>query len=43
MKMVCKIACLALLMNILPGIGQDRVSYKTVQVYQNNLKAYPVW
>jgi hypothetical protein len=32
MKLVCKIACLALLMNTLPGIGQERVCYKTVQV-----------
>jgi pimeloyl-ACP methyl ester carboxylesterase len=32
MKLVCKIACLALLMNTLPGIGQEHVSYKTVQV-----------
>src|SRR5258708_7099545 len=32
MKLVCKIACLALLMNTLPGIGQERVLYKTVQV-----------
>jgi len=32
MNLVCKIACLALLMNTLPGIGQERVSYKTVQV-----------
>ena len=30
MKLVCKIACLALLMNTLPGIGQERVFYKTV-------------
>jgi pimeloyl-ACP methyl ester carboxylesterase len=32
MKLVCKIACLAFLMNTLPLIGQERVSYKTVQV-----------
>ena len=32
MKLVCKIAWLALLMNTLPGTGQDRVFYKTVQV-----------
>jgi pimeloyl-ACP methyl ester carboxylesterase len=32
MKLVCKIACLALLMNTLPGISQEPVSYKTVQV-----------
>ena len=37
MKLVCKIACLALLMNTLPGIGQERVSYKTVQVNGLNL------
>jgi hypothetical protein len=32
MKLVCKIACLALLMNTLPGLCQERVFYKTVQV-----------
>src|SRR5580692_2693454 len=32
MKLVCKIACVALLMNALPGFGQERVFYKTVQV-----------
>jgi len=32
MNLVCKIACLALLMNTLPGLSQERVSYKTVQV-----------
>jgi pimeloyl-ACP methyl ester carboxylesterase len=32
MKLVRKIACLALLMNALPGMGQERVVYKTVQV-----------
>jgi pimeloyl-ACP methyl ester carboxylesterase len=32
MKLVCKIACLTLLMNTLHGIGQERVFYKTVQV-----------
>src|SRR6266571_4983637 len=37
MKLVCKIACLALLMNTLPGIGQERVSYKTVQVNGLNI------
>jgi pimeloyl-ACP methyl ester carboxylesterase len=37
MKMVCKIAWLALLMNTLPGIGQERVSYKTVQVNGLNI------
>jgi len=37
MKLVCKIACLALLMNTLPGIGQERVFYKTVQVNGLNI------
>ncbi len=37
MKLVCKIACLALFMNTLPGIGQERVSYKTVQVNGLNI------
>jgi pimeloyl-ACP methyl ester carboxylesterase len=37
MKPVCKIACLALLMNTLPGIGQERVFYKTVQVNGLNI------
>jgi len=37
MKLVCKIACLALLMNTLPGIGQERVFYKTVQVDALNI------
>ena len=32
MKLVCKIACMALLMNTLPGFGQERVFYKTVLV-----------
>src|SRR6266700_6982237 len=32
MNLVCKIACLASLMNTPPGIGQERVFYKTVQV-----------
>ena len=36
MKLVCKIACLALFTNTLTGIGQERVLYKTVQV--NGLK-----
>ena len=33
MKLVCKIVCLALLMNTLPGIGQERVFYKTAEVH----------
>ena len=37
MKLVCKIACLALVMNTLPGIGQERVFYKTVQVNGLNI------
>jgi pimeloyl-ACP methyl ester carboxylesterase len=37
MKLVCKIACLALLMNTLPGIGQEHVFYKTVQVNGLNI------
>ena len=37
MNLVCKIACLALLMNTLPGIGQERVFYKTVQVDALNI------
>ena len=37
MNLVCKIACLALLMNTLPGIGQERVFYKTVQVGALNI------
>ena len=37
MKLVCKIACLALIMNTLPGIGQERVFYKTVQVNGLNI------
>jgi len=37
MKLVCKIACLALLMNTLPGIGQERVFYKTVRVNGLNI------
>ena len=37
MKLVCKIACLALLMNTLPGIGQERVFYKTGQVNGLNI------
>ena len=37
MKLVCKIACLALLMNTLPGTGQERVFYKTVQVNGLNI------
>ena len=37
MNLVCKIACLALLMNTLPGIGQERVFYKTVQVHGLNI------
>jgi len=37
MKPVCKIACLALLMNTLPGLGQERVFYKTVQVNGLNI------
>src|SRR5258707_7488689 len=37
MKLVCKIVCLALLMNTLPGIGQERVFYKTVQVNGLNI------
>ena len=37
MKLVCKIACLALLMNTLPGIGQERVFYKTVQLNGLNI------
>jgi len=37
MKLVCKIACLALLMNTLPGIGQERVLYKNVQVNGLNI------
>jgi len=37
MKLVCKIACLALLMNTLPGIGQERVFYETVQVNGLNI------
>jgi len=37
MNLVCKIACLALLMNTLPGIGHERVFYKTVQVNGLNI------
>ena len=37
MKLVCKIACLALLMNTLPGIGQERVFYKTARVNGLNI------
>ncbi len=37
MKPICKIVCLALLMNTLPGIGQERVFYKTVQVNGLNI------
>src|SRR5258705_3368653 len=37
MKLVCKIVCLALPMNTLPGIGQERVCYKTVQVNGLNI------
>lgn len=37
MKLVCKIAYLALFMNTLPGIGQERVFYKTVQVNGLNI------
>ena len=37
MKLICKIACLALVMNTLPGIGQERVFYKTVQVNGLNI------
>src|SRR5258706_7002206 len=37
MKLLCKIVCLALLMNTLPGIGQERVSYKTVEVNDLNI------
>jgi hypothetical protein len=37
MKLVCKIACLALLLNTLPGIGQERVFYKIVQVNGLNI------
>ena len=37
MKLVWKIACLALLMNTLPVIGQERVFYKTVQVNGLNI------
>jgi len=37
MKLVHKIACLALLMNTLPGLGQERVFYKTVQVNGLNI------
>ena len=37
MKLVRKIACLAMLMNTLPGIGQERVFYKTVQVNGLNI------
>ena len=32
-----KIACLALLLNTLPGIGQERVFYKIVQVNGLNI------
>src|ERR1700704_6580882 len=37
MRRVCKIACLALLMNTLPGIGQERIFYKTVPVNGLNI------
>src|SRR5882762_1609293 len=37
MALFCKIACLRLLMNTLPGIGQERVFYKTVQVNGPNI------
>src|SRR5437762_12954849 len=37
MKLVCKIACLALLMNTPPEIGQERVFYRTVQVNGLNI------
>jgi pimeloyl-ACP methyl ester carboxylesterase len=37
MKLICKIACLVLLMNTLPGIGQERVFYRTVQVNGLNI------
>ena len=37
MRLVCKIVCLALFMNTLPGIGQERVFYKTVQVNGLNI------
>jgi hypothetical protein len=37
MKLVCKIACVALLMNTLPAISQERVFYKTVQVNGLNI------
>jgi pimeloyl-ACP methyl ester carboxylesterase len=37
MKLVCKIACLALFMNTLPGLGQEPVSYKTIQVNGLNI------
>jgi len=37
MKLICKIACLALLMNTFPGLSQERVSYKTVSVNGLNI------
>jgi pimeloyl-ACP methyl ester carboxylesterase len=37
MKLVCKIACVTLLMNTLPGFGQERVFYKTIQVNGLNI------
>jgi pimeloyl-ACP methyl ester carboxylesterase len=37
MKLICKIVCLALLMNTLSGLSQERVSYKSVQVNGLNI------
>src|SRR5882724_13259886 len=37
MKLACKITCLVLLMNTRPGIGQERVFYKTVPVNSLNI------
>ena len=37
MKLVCKIVCLALFMNTLAGMGQERVFYKTAQVNGLNI------
>src|SRR5713226_4262654 len=45
MKLACKITCLSLFMNTLPGIGQERVFYKTVPVNGLNIfyrEVFPV-